>query len=52
MTNFANSPWPSFYSAADGFRHLAPWSAMGEEDVFGVQNPATGEPLCGSAEEF
>jgi len=31
------------FLAAEEFRQLAPWGWMGEEDVFGVRNPWTGE---------
>lgn len=35
--------WCSLYDATRRVRELAPWEWMAEEDLFGVQNPETGE---------
>lgn len=35
--------WQELYEAAIEFRKLEPWQWMHETDVFGVQNPKTGE---------
>jgi len=35
--------WRQLYQAATEFRNLAPWQWMADEDIFGVQNPETGE---------
>lgn len=36
-------PWAELYLAVVGFRDLAPWRWMDDEQVFGVEDPATGE---------
>lgn len=36
--------WRELYDAAARVKELAPWEWMTEADVFGVQNPETGEP--------
>lgn len=35
--------WRELFAAADEFRRLAPWQWMYDSDVFGVENPETGE---------
>jgi hypothetical protein len=35
--------WRNLYEAAIGIKELAPWQWMSETDIFGVQNPETGE---------
>ena len=35
--------WSRLYSAAVEFRNLAPWNWMTDEQLFGVENPATGD---------
>jgi hypothetical protein len=35
--------WRKLYEAAIGIKELAPWQWMPETDIFGVQNPETGE---------
>jgi len=35
--------WKSLYDAAMAFRKIEPWEWMKETDIFGVQNPQTGE---------
>ena len=35
--------WRPLYEAADQIKELAPWQWMQESDIFGVQNPETGE---------
>jgi hypothetical protein len=39
----AEDLWSLLYAAADRFRELAPWQWMLDEEVFGVEDPATGE---------
>ena len=35
--------WKQLYEAAIEFKRIQPWSWMSDADLFGVQNPATGE---------
>jgi hypothetical protein len=35
--------WKRLYEAAIAFRKIEPWEWMSERDIFGVQNPQTGE---------
>lgn len=35
--------WHSLYQAAMHFKEVAPWEWMDEEEIFGVQDPETGE---------
>lgn len=37
------SQWKDLYSAAVKFKKLKPWEWMYDSDIFGVQNPETGE---------
>jgi len=37
------SLWKDLYDAAGEFKALAPWQWMYDSDIFGVQNPETGE---------
>ncbi len=37
------NPWPELFQAVVGFRDLASWRWMNDEDLFGVEDPATGE---------
>ncbi len=37
------SLWKNLYAAAEAFKALAPWQWMYDSDIFGVQNPETGE---------
>jgi len=39
----AADPWGALYAAAVEFRELAPWRWLVDEQVFGVEDPATGE---------
>lgn len=47
--------WLDFFKAAEAFRDLAPWKWMWDQDLFGVQDPATGETgwccIMGAAKE-
>ena len=36
--------WSRLYQAAIAVKEMAPWTWMSETDVFGVENPETGEP--------
>jgi hypothetical protein len=36
--------WRGLFATAIQVKELAPWTWMEETDIFGVQNPATGEP--------
>jgi hypothetical protein len=35
--------WKKLYEVAVAFKKLEPWEWMSERDIFGVQNPQTGE---------
>jgi len=35
--------WKKLYEAAIAFRKIEPWTWMTERDIFGVQNPRTGD---------
>lgn len=35
--------WRPLYEVADRIKELAPWQWMTEDEIFGVQNPETGE---------
>jgi hypothetical protein len=35
--------WQEFYKVAEQFRNMAPWRWMYDSDLFGVENPETGE---------
>lgn len=35
--------WKELYMAAESFRKLQPWTWMSDSDLFGIQNPQTGE---------
>lgn len=38
-----NQPWRQLYKLAEEVRNLAPWQWMHEPEVFGVEDPATGD---------
>ncbi|RPI36314.1 MAG: hypothetical protein EHM54_06035 [Nitrospiraceae bacterium] len=42
-TTFSIEEWKALYQAAKEFGEIKPWKWMTETDVFGVQNPVTGE---------
>jgi uncharacterized protein YecA (UPF0149 family) len=42
-TTFSIEGWKALYQAAKEFREIKPWQWMTETDIFGVQNPLTGE---------
>jgi hypothetical protein len=41
--NAAYHEWTALYQAAAEFREIEPWKWVEETDIFGVQNPRTGE---------
>ena len=51
-----NDAWKALYQAAIEFKTIKPWTWLGEEQVFGVQNPANGKIgyccILGGGEEF
>jgi uncharacterized protein YecA (UPF0149 family) len=42
-TTFSIEEWKALYQAAKEFGEIKPWKWMRETDIFGVQNPLTGE---------
>jgi hypothetical protein len=38
-----NEQWAALYAAAAAFKQAAPWKGMYDSDLFGVQDPETGE---------
>lgn len=56
MTNIQHSTWLRLYELARTFRKLAPWEWTYDSDLFGVENPETGEIgyccVMGMAGEF
>lgn len=43
QSNPSMQEWEALYKAAIEFRKIEPWEWMRETDIFGVQNPQTGE---------
>ncbi len=43
MSKPDRSDWQELYQAAMKFRQISPWRWMGNEDLFAVENPDTGE---------
>ncbi len=40
--------WRALYAAAGAFRELAPWQWMTGDDLFAVEDPASGEVSYGT----
>ncbi len=43
MPNFDQKLWRQLYAAADRIKEIAPWEWMFEEEMFGVQDPTSGQ---------
>jgi len=43
MSEPTHAQWQTLYQAAAAFRELAPWTWMTDQDLFAVEDPATGE---------
>jgi hypothetical protein len=48
LSSPSREEWQRLYEAAIAFKKVAPWEWMFEDDVFGVQNPETGQIGYGS----
>lgn len=48
--NIENKPtgeeWADLYQAAIGFKRVAPWQWMTDEDLFAVENPSDGRKVA------